>query len=162
MKNIKSVILTAAFLTIPFAASANMIWPSIFLVELFYAWYIILIGLIIEIIAAHIFLKTDWKKSVITMVVTNLVSAILGLLLIPISGLAVELLFLPFGGGTFDATHWVMDFICMVLGNTCVEGWALMSFFKYPFKSNFPWLLGANFVSVLINLVLIIALNYLK
>lgn len=65
MRNFKNrVFLTFLFGSLPLFASANMIWPSIYIVEQYYSWYIIFVGLLIEIVAAHLFLKTDWKKSI--------------------------------------------------------------------------------------------------
>ncbi len=157
MRNEKTKITIAALLlTLPFTASANLIWPSIYIVQQYYAWYVILVGLIIEIVAAHIFLKTDWKRSAIVMLVANVISAVLGLLLIPLSGILVEILTLPFGGGTFALSHWILDYVCLVLLNTCVELLALKWIFKYPFKRNFWWLFGANLISVVICLLLLL------
>ena len=154
MKDIKTkIILAAAFLLLPLAASANLIWPSIYIVEQYYVWYVILIGLLIEIAAAHKFLKTSWKKSTLVMVAANAISALLGLLLIPVSGLLVEILTIPFGGGTFGLLNWILDYLCAVLVNACVEGLALKWIFKYPFKPNFLWLFVANLVSVLICII---------
>lgn len=147
------ITLTALFLLIPLASNANLVWPSIYIVEHYYVWYVIVAALIIETFAAHIFLKTNWRKSIVTTFIINLISAILGLLLIPVSGIIVEVLTIPFGGGTFDVLHWILDYICMVFVNTCVEGLALKWIFKYPFKQNFLWLFGANLISVIISLI---------
>ncbi|MDE6715397.1 MAG: hypothetical protein K2J74_02825 [Muribaculaceae bacterium] len=140
----------------PSVAMANMIWPSIYIVEQYYVWYVILAGLIIEIIAAHLFLKTNWKRSILIMFAANAISAILGLLLIPVSGIIVEFLTLPFGGGTFHISHWIIDYLCAVLANTVVEGLSLKWIFKYPFKSNFWWLFCANLISVIICVALLL------
>lgn len=53
-QNLKYV-LSAFLLAVPFAASANMVWPSLYIVGQYYSWYVILAGLLIETIAAHIF-----------------------------------------------------------------------------------------------------------
>lgn len=84
------------------------------------------------------------------MLATNAISALVGLLLIPISGILVEFLMMPFGGGTFQLSHWIFDYLCVMLANTCIEGLALNFIFKYSFKTNFWWLLGANAISVII------------
>lgn len=155
--NAKCAIIIAA-LGLPFFASANMIWPSVYIVQQYYSWYVIFAGLIIETIAAIIFLKTNWKKSLIIMTAVNAISAIAGLLLIPLSGIAVEILTVPFGGGTFQLSHWILDYLCAVLANTCVEGLCLKWIFKYPFKPNFLWLFCANLISVII--CVFVPLNY--
>ena len=144
------VTLVALFPSFPLFAKANMIWPSIYIVQQYYAWYIILSGLIIEIFAAKKFLKIGWKMAIWEMFVANLISALIGLLLIPISGIMVEVLTLPFNVGTFDLSHWILDYIFVVLANTCVEGLSLKWIFKHPFKSNFWWLFCANLISVII------------
>lgn len=80
----------------------------------------------------------------------NAISALAGLILIPLSGILLELLLIPTGTGTFDLSHWIADYILVVLLNTCVEGLALKVIFKSPFKTNFWWLFGANAISVII------------
>lgn len=147
---INRVGLTILSISVPIAAYANMIWPSIYIVEQYYVWYIILSGLFIEILAAHLFLKTNWRRSIFIMFVANAISALLGLLLIPVSGIVVELLTLPFGGGTFQLSHWILDYLCVVLANTIVEGMSLKRIFKLKFKSNFLWLFCANLISVIL------------
>lgn len=154
MRNDNKITITFLFLTLPFTASANLIWPSIYIVQQYYVWYVILVGLIIEIISAHYFLKTNLGKSTLIMIVANLISALLGLILIPVSGILVELLTIPFGGGTFQLSHWILDYLCTVIINTCVELLALKWIFKYPFKPNFWWLFGANLITVIICLLL--------
>lgn len=147
--------MTAILLSLPFVASANMIWPSLIIVQKYYAWYVILAALIIEVVAAHIFLKTDWLKSILVMVVVNVISALVGLILIPVSGLLIEVLMTPFALGTFSLLNWILEYLCAVLVNTCVEGLMLKWIFKYQFKPNFWWLFVANLISVIISFVLI-------
>lgn len=148
-------VLTGVLLAAPVAASANMIWPSLYIVEQYYVWYVIVAGLLIETIAAQIFLNTGWLKSFGMMLAVNAISALLGVLLIPTSGLAVEILMVPFDlaglpGGTFGISHWILDYLAVVAVNTVVEWLALHWIFKYPLKKNFWWMLGANSVSVVI------------
>ena len=143
-------ILTVLLLATPFAVSANMIWPSLYILQDYYSWYIILTGLTFETIAAHIFLKTGWLRSLGIMAATNAIYAFNGLLLIPARGIAVEFLMLPFGGGTFQISHWILDYLCVVLANTCIEGLSLKWIFKYSFKSSFLWMAGANSISVIL------------
>lgn len=154
MRNyLNKAFLATLFISSPFIARANLIWPSIYIVGQYYVWYVILAGLIFEIIAAKIFLGTNWKDSAWEMFVANSISALVGLLLIPISGIVIEILTIPFRTGTFDISHWILDYICVVLANTCVEGLSLKWIFKHPFKSNFWWLFFANLISVIICIV---------
>lgn len=142
--------LVSLLMVIPLIAKANLIWPSLFFVETYYSWYVILAGLLVETIAARIFLKTGWLRSLGVMLSVNAISAVLGILLIPLSGVLVEVLMLPFGGGTFDISHWILDYVFAALANTCVEGLSMKLIFKYPFKKVFWWLLAANSVSIII------------
>lgn len=144
------LVIFAALLSIPFTAKANMIWPSVYIVGQYYTWYVIIIGLLIEFLAIKCFLKCSWKKSALIAVTINVISAIIGFLLIPISGIAVEFLTLPFGGGTFQLSHWILDYIAAALCNVIIEGLALRLIFKYSFRQNFWWLLVANAISVII------------
>lgn len=155
-------LLSVLFLAVPFMANANLIWPSLYIVQQYYCWYIILAGLIIETVSCHIFAKATWKKSFIMMLTTNAISAIVGVLAIPISGIAVEILTIPlapFNVGTFDLSHWILDYILAVLTNTCIEDWALQRIFKLQFKSNFWWLFGANAISVIISIFISLSLT---
>lgn len=145
-------ILLGILILAPFTAKANLVWPSLYIVESYYSWYIILAGLIVETIAAHLFLKTKWLKSLGIMAAVNAISALLGVLLIPLSGIIVEILTLPFHSGTFDLSHWILDYIAVVVLNTCIEGLALQLIFKYRFKSNLLWLFIANLISVLLSI----------
>lgn len=133
--------------------SANLIWPSLYIVQQYFVWYVILAGLIIETLAAHFFLKTNWKKSALIMLVVNVISALVGLIFIPVSGILVEILTIPFGGGTFQLSHWILDYLCALLINTYIELLALKKIFKYPLRTNFWWLFAANLLSVLIGLL---------
>lgn len=137
-------------LATPFVASANIIWPSLFIVEQYYVWYVILAGLVIETIAARLFLKTSLLKSFFMMIVTNLISGLLGYILIPVSGLLTELLMFPCGTGTFSIFNWILDYLFAIAANTLVEGLALKLIFKYPLKHNLLWLFGANAISIII------------
>ncbi len=148
--NLYKFILLISLILIPISAKANMIWPSIIIVQQYYTWYVIAIGLIIEFFAVRIFLKSSWGKSALIAVTINAISALIGLLFIPASGIFVEIITLPFGGGTFQLTHWILDYIAAVLCNVVIEGLALKWIFKYPFKQNFLWLLSANAISVII------------
>lgn len=134
----------------PFAANANLIWPSLIIVYTYYVWYVILLGLIIEFFATKYFLKASWRKSAIMTVVFNLISGLLGLVLIPISGIIVEILMLPISPSTFHLSHWIISYIVAVFINAAIETGVLNKIYKYPFKKNFWWVFAANMLSVII------------
>ena len=136
------------FLLIPIHASANMIWPSLYIMEGMVTWYVILIGLITEIVFVKCFLKHTFLKSVLIAFVMNVASTVLGIVVIPLSGIIVEVLMIPFGTGTFHPSHVIMSFIFAVLSNVLIEGLTVKWIFKYKFKKMFWWLFIANAISV--------------
>ena len=142
-------------LLIPAYASANMIWPSLYITEGMITWYVILIGLITEIIFVKCFLKNTYLKSVLIAFVMNLASTVLGIVAIPLSGIIVEILMLPFGTGTFHPLNVFLSFIFAVLSNVLIEGITIKLIFKYNFKRMFWWLFIANAISVAIACVVV-------
>ena len=80
----------------------------------------------------------------------NLVSTVLGVVAIPLSGIIGELLMFPFGTGTFHPTHWLMSYVLAILSNVLIEGLTIKFIFKQEFKKIFWWLLIANAISVII------------
>ncbi len=139
-----------SFLLMPFYVSANLVWPSLYIAEGMRSWYVILIGLVIEIIFVIYFLKHSYIKSALIAFVMNLVSTVLGIVAIPLSGIIGEFLMIPFGTGTFHPTHWFMSYIFAVLSNVLIEGLTIKVVFKHNFKKMFWWLFVANAISVVV------------
>ena len=138
------------FLLMPLTASANMVWPSLYIAEGMRSWYVILIGLLIEIIFVKFFLKQSYLKSVLIAFVMNLASTVLGVFVIPLSGFIGEVLMIPFGTGTFHPTHWFMNYVFAILSNVLIEGLTIKIICKKEFKKMFWWLCVANAISVII------------
>ena len=151
MKNSKYQIpfaLMAVILLFPVTACANMVWPSLYIADGMRSWFVILAGLILEIAFVKLFLKQNILKSSFIAFVMNLISALVGIVLIPLSGFVGEFLLIPFGGGTFQLSHWIVAYILAVLMNTLVEGLVVNTFFRFGFKNMFLWLFTANAFSV--------------
>ncbi len=138
------------FLLMPVSASANLVWPSLYIAEGMRSWYVILIGLVIEMFFVNRFLKETFLKSGLIAFVMNLASTVLGIVAIPLSGFIGEILMVPFGTGTFHPTHWLMSYIFAILSNVLIEGLTIKYIFKYKFKKIFLWLCVANALSVII------------
>lgn len=136
------------FLFVPLIASANVVWPSLYILSQVYCWYVIVLGLVVEFFAVKFFGKASWGRSAVIVAVMNAVSALVGWVLIPISGILTEILLFPFEQGTFHLSHWIVDYVFVALVNTCIEGLSIKWIFKYSFKRVFWWLLAANAVSV--------------
>ena len=134
----------------PVYASANMVWPSLYIAEGMRSWYVILTGLAAEIVFVKYFLKESLLKSALIAFIMNLVSTAFGIFLIPLSGFIGELLITPFVYDTFHPTHWLMSYALAVLTNVLIEGFTVKIIFKHKFKKMFWWLCAANAVSVII------------
>ena len=141
------------FLPIPLIASANVVWPSLYILSQVYCWYVIVLGLVVEFFAVKFYGKASWGKSAVIVAVMNAVSALVGWILIPISGILTEILLLPFDQGTFHLWHWIVDYVFVALVNTCIEGLSMKWIFKYSFKRVFWWLFTANAVSVALSVL---------
>jgi hypothetical protein len=129
---------------------ANVIWPSIYILEGMMTWWIIAAGIIIEFIFIKIFTKDSYKKSIIMDITINAISTLVGIIAIPLSGLLIELISIPFNTGTFDISHWIIDFLFAVLCNTAIESLALKLIFKKIYKKVFWWVFCSNIFSVII------------
>lgn len=138
-----------SFLLMPVCSSANMVWPSLYIAVGMRSWYVILTGLLIEVIFVKCFLKQSFLKSVLIAFIMNLASTVLGVVAIPLSGFIGEILMIPFDTGTFHPTHWLMSYIFAILSNVLIEGFAVKFVFKYNFKKMFWWLCVANAISVI-------------
>lgn len=138
------------FLFMPVLVSANMVWPSLYIAQGLRSWYVILLGLAIEGIFVKCFLKQGYLKSGLIAFVMNVVSTVLGIAVIPISGFVGEILMIPFGTATFHLSHWVMSYLFAILSNVLLEGLTVKIIFKHPFKQMFWWLCLANSISILI------------
>ena len=139
-----------SFLFIPVCASANMVWPSLYIAEGMRSWYVILIGIAAEIIFVKYFLKQSYLKSALIAFVMNLTSTALGIVALPLSGIIGEILMIPFGAGTFHPTHWLMSYVFAVLSNVLIEGLTVKIIFMHGFKKMFWWLFVANALSVIV------------
>ncbi len=145
-----SLICLLSFLFVPFSVSANMVWPSLYIARGMRSWYVILTGLVIETVFVKYFLKESCLKSLLIAFVMNLVSTIIGIVAIPLSGFIGEILMIPFGTGTFHPTHWLVSYIFAILANVFIE-WGTVGFvFKPDNKKMFLWLFAANAISIII------------
>lgn len=144
------IVFLLSLVLMPVCVSANVVWPSLYILEGMLSWYVILLGFVVEIIFVKYFLKETYLKSVLIAFIMNLISTVLGLILIPLSGLVGEILLIPFGTGTFHFTHWLLSYILAILINVVIEGLTVKFIFKNKFKKLFWWLFMANAVSIII------------
>jgi len=123
-----------------FTCLANVVWPSLYVAHYYYASWAIVFGFAIEWIAFRFWLHFSWKKAFLASLVVNALSASLGLILMPLSGLAWELtggrvLWHMGGIGTFNPVSWTVSWILAVLLNAVIEFWPLV----WPFHVKRSW-----------------------
>ncbi len=142
-------------------ANADVIWPSLYITKGMLSLKVILLGLIVELLFVKYFTKIDWKKASFIAITMNLITTVLGIILIPLSGLGSEFVFDfvfhaydKFGIGTFHWSHWLAAYLLVILINTLIEGLFIKSMLQLKFKQIFWWLLIANAISVFLCFIL--------
>ena len=142
---------------------ADIIWPSVYIIQGMTSLFVIFFGFLAETAIIRYFAKINWKKAFAVSFVMNLVSTLLGIILIPLSGLCAEFIFdfifrlyANFGIGTFHWTHWLASYLIVIILNTLIEGLCVRQMLKLKLKQTFWWLLCANALSVLVCFVLLI------
>lgn len=156
--NIKKLILAVLliiFITLP--ANADLIWPSLYIAKGMLSIKVILLGLIIELFFVKHFTKINWQKALTVTFLMNLITTILGMVFIPLSGLGSEFIFDfvfhaydKFGIGTFHWSHWLAAYLLVIFINTITEGLFIKLTLKIKILKTFWWLLIANAMSVFI------------
>ena len=155
--NIRLLSLIIFFSVIALPVKADIVWPSLYITKGMLSLKVIFLGLIIELFFVKYFTKIDWKKASIITILMNLITAILGILLIPLSGLGAEFVFEfvfhaydKFGIGTFHWSHWFVSYLLVIFINTLIEGVFIKLSLKLNLKQTFWWLFVANGISVLL------------
>ncbi len=144
----KKIILSILLLEIMFTAPAfaNIIWPSLYISTGIVSLKVIIVCLLVELFFVKFYTNIRWLNACIVTFVMNLVSALLGIILIPVSGLFAELM--PFN--TFHWTHWLISYMFAIAINTTLEGFTVKLILKLKFKNTFLWLFIANAISILL------------
>ena len=148
-------ILVTIFSILP--AQADIVWPSLYIAKGMLSLKVITLGLIIELLFVKYFTQINWKKSFIITTLMNLITTVLGIILIPLSGLGSEFIFDfvfhaydKFGIGTFHWSHWFASYLLVILINTFLEGLFIKLTLKLKLKQILWWLLIANAISVIL------------
>ena len=154
-----SILLLLLFVFTELPSNADVVWPSVYIAGGMTSIKVIIAGLIIETIFVKIFTGTKWLKSFVLTFIMNLITSVIGIILIPLSGLGVELIFDIFKTyekyhiGTFHWSHWICSYFAVIIINTLIEGLFLKLTLKLKFKNIFWWMLIANALSVLICII---------
>lgn len=117
-------------------ARADVVWPALYLESRLLSLWAIPAGLAVEFAFLRWWLGFATRRAILADVTMNGVSAATGIVLVPIAGLAWELV--PgqwvnstFDVGTFNPISWTATCALAVLINTAVEGIVL----RYGFKA---------------------------
>lgn len=141
---------------IPGTAFADLVWPALYLETRLFSWWAITVGLAIEyLFIRKLFSLEPWRALKVDLT-ANLVSALAGMFLIPLAGVAWEL----FPGslymwlmdwGTFNPLTWGASFLLACITNAVLEALVIRRGFGLPLKfrsKRFAWLVVANMASV--------------
>ena len=143
-------------LLFPLVAHANVVWPALYLETRLFSWWAISAGLLVEYFFVRKLFSLTPQKAVLATIAANAASAILGILLIPLAGIAWEvfpglLFYHVLKMGTFNPITWCATFIIACAVNVVLEGLVYKKAFNlnFLFKSRiFLWFMLANSVSV--------------
>jgi hypothetical protein len=131
------------------AILGNMVWPALYISEeLRNFWFLIFGTVAIEIFIIKAFLKYPWTKSVISSVIGNLVSGIIGTFVMIWAMLAWHAVvddFLPHA--TFDTINWVATYLLMCGGSVLLEALTIRIIYKDNLKRLFLPLLTGNLLT---------------
>ncbi len=149
-------LVVAALLAMPAAAYANLVWPALYLETRLFSWWAISVGLVVEYLFVRWLFGLAPSRAAIADLSVNAASAVVGVVLIPIAGIAWELFPASvykwaLGWGTFNTITWAGTFILACVVNAALEGFVYKKAFKVDFKiksKNFGWLVLANAFSV--------------
>ena len=146
-------LVVAAF---PVTALADVVWPALYLETRLFSWWAIGLGLLVEFFFVRWLFGLSVKRALLADFSANAISSAVGLILIPVTGLAWEVfpasaINWAFGWGTFNPVTWAGTFLLACLVTTLVEGLVYRQWFvrEFRFRSRqFVWLFAANALSV--------------
>lgn len=149
-------LLVATLLAVPAVAYANLVWPALYLETRLFSWWAISVGLVIEYLFVRRLFSLAPSRAAIADIAANTGSAIVGVVLLPIGGIAWELFPASIynsvlGWGTFNPITWAGTFFLACVINAVLEGLVYKIVFKLDFKignEKFWWLVLANAFSV--------------
>ncbi len=135
-------------------ARADMVWPALVLETRLLSWWAIGLGLLVEIAFVRWLFRLALPRAAFVTTIANVVSAALGVVLVPLVGLAWSVfpgIFIErlFDVGSFNPFAWTGTFLLATLATNGIECAVYLRGFKLPVRwREFAWLYLANSVSV--------------
>ena len=134
---------------------ADVIWPALFVEDRLFSLWPICLGLLVEFFFVRWLTTLSLGRCVVADCTMNAISALLGIFLLPIAGIAWEvfpgiLIYKVFHVGTFNPGTWAATFLFAVAINAALESAVLRFIFqqRQPYRRLFWWLCVANSLSV--------------
>jgi hypothetical protein len=133
-------------------AYADIIWPSFILEQHLLSIYPIILGLIVEYLFLRYYFKMNIKRAILADLAMNAASVCIGIILIPLSGLAWG--YFPgliFGNlfGMRNMEEWIVTFLMATFINAGIESFVVQRGFKVTVGvKGFIILSVANAISV--------------
>ena len=140
MRRIQLVTMVVASLALwPSRCLADVVWPALVLSGYLLSAPVIVVGLAVEVACLRFLLAMSWRRSVVAGVTMNLVSCVLGILLVPLVGLVWEVvpglvLYKVLNIGTFNPGTWLATFVMAAATNALVEAATLRFAFGIAFS----------------------------
>jgi hypothetical protein len=135
---------------------ANLVWPALYVVDRMTAIVPIVAGLAVEFVFLRYATSLRGFRCFSADLAMNFASALLGIVLIPLVGIAWEFVAAItihplFGVGTFNPATWIATALLAAVANAAIEGQVLKSFFGLPMNRRFfVQLTAVNLVTVLL------------
>ena len=156
MEPVMRKLVVAALLITPAIACANVVWPALYLETRLFSWWAISVGLVIEYLFVRWLFGLTPGRAAVADLFANAASAVVGVVLIPVSGIVWELFPASiynwaFEWGTFNPITWTSTFFIACVINALLEGFVYKKVFKLDLKiksKKFWWLVLANTFSV--------------
>ncbi len=137
-------------------AYANLMWPAFFEEAKIFAWFPILLCLVIEYPFVRKVTGFDVKKSVLVDIVMNSVSTFAGLFLVPVfSDAPIKILqglvaYSAVKSSLPSPAMWAATLLLKTLVNALIEVWAIQVVFNVEKKwSNLGWLFLGNWLGAI-------------
>jgi hypothetical protein len=127
----------------------NMVWPAIYIAGTLAQFsFFVIFTIVLEMYFIQYMLNYDTKKAFYAALIGNLVSGILGTIVMAIAMLgwhAIADWAMPHA--TFDIINWVVTFIFMCAGSIYIEVFTIQLIFKTPFKDLLKPLMVGNILT---------------
>jgi hypothetical protein len=141
---------------------SDVVWPALYLEDRLFTWWAVSLGIVIETIFCIWLFRVSVIKALLTTIVVNLASAIVGLLLLPLFGLLWEfhpgiLLFKLKISSTFSLPTLIATVLMAGLISATIEYHLIALILRVQRNlRQFLWWFAANVITTLIAFVSLI------